>query len=297
MNVLITGGTGFIGKALVAQLLSRGDRVTVYTRNTGLAGDESLSYVNRLEDIPATAAYDAFINLAGESIAEGRWSDARKQLLLSSRVDTTNALYALAERLQRPPAVLVSASAIGYYGSQDDTPLAENAATVEGFSHRLCVDWEAAARAFEALGTRVCVIRLGVVLGRGGGAFEQLRKSVQFGVATWLGSGQQWLSWVHRDDVLRAISFLMDNDDQAGAFNLTAPEPVTNRGFSEALAAHKRVIAGLPVPGLVMRLALGEMADELLLNGQRVIPQRLQQAGFSFAFPSVDQAVSALLAD
>ncbi len=296
MNILITGGTGFIGTALVAQLLSRGDAVTVYTRNTSLSGDQSLSYVNRLDDIPASTVYDAVINLAGESIAEGRWSDARKRALVSSRVDTTNALYALAGRLARPPAVLVSASAIGYYGSQDDTPLAEDAAAVAGFSHQLCVDWEAAARRFETLGTRVCVVRLGVVLGPGGGAFEQLRKSVQFGVATWLGSGRQWLSWVHRDDVLRAITFLVDNDGVAGVYNLTAPEPVTNRGFSEALAAHKRVLVGLPVPGVVMRLALGEMADELLLNGQRVIPQRLEQAGFSFEYARVDQAVSALLA-
>ncbi len=302
MNILIAGGTGFIGSALVAQLLSRGDTVTVYTRNHQLADDVSLRYVTRLEELSASTYYDAFINLAGESIAKGRWTAARKQQLVSSRIDTTHALYELAQRLERPPAVLVSASAIGYYGSQDDTPLPEDAVTVDSFSHQLCVEWEAAAARFEALGTRLCIIRLGVVLGPGGGALEQLKKSVQFGVATWLGSGRQWLSWVHRDDVLRAITFLLDNSDSSdggelsGPFNLTAPEPVTNRGFSEALAANRRVLIGLPVPGVVMRLALGEMADELLLNGQRVIPQRLEAAGFRFEYPTVDQALSALSA-
>ncbi|MDJ0879767.1 MAG: TIGR01777 family oxidoreductase [Halieaceae bacterium] len=296
MNVLITGGTGFIGTVLVQHLLERGDTVTVYTRNPDFDDDVSLRYVTRLDDIAPSTYYDAFVNLAGESIAEGRWTAARKRALVDSRVKTTEQLLELAERLERPPSVLVSASAIGYYGPQDDTPLAEDGDTVDCFSHQLCVDWEAAAHRFEALGTRVCITRLGVVLDRGGGAFAQLDKSVMFGVATWLGSGRQWLSWVHRDDVVRAITFLLDTDSLSGAFNLTAPEPVTNRGFSEALAAHRSTLLGLPVPGFVMRAALGELAQELLLTGQRVVPTRLKEAGFSFEYRSVDQAISALLA-
>lgn len=296
MNILITGGTGFIGTVLVQHLLERGDTVTVFTRSPHHQDDAGLRYVRALDDISSSTYFDAIINLAGESIAEGRWSEARKRKLVDSRVGTTDALLALAERLERPPSVLVSASAIGYYGPQDNTALGEEADTVECFSHQLCVAWEAAARRFEALGTRVCIIRLGVVLDRDGGAFAQLDKSVQFGVATWLGSGQQWLSWVHRDDVIKAIQFLLDNNAQSGEFNLTAPEPVTNRGFSEALAAHRKTLLGLPVPGFVMRAVLGELADELLLTGQRVIPERLQAAGFEFRYRTVDQALSALLA-
>lgn len=296
MNILITGGTGFIGTVLVRQLLERGDTVTVYTRSPNHEDDVGLRYVCSLDDIASSTYFDAFINLAGESIAEGRWTAARKRALVDSRVGTTEALLALAERLERAPAALVSASAIGYYGPQDDTELGEDAGTVDCFSHQLCVSWEAAARRFEALGTRVCIIRLGVVLDRDGGAFAQLDKSVQFGVATWLGSGHQWLSWVHRDDVINAIQFLLDRNALSGPFNLTAPEPVTNRGFSEALASHRKTFIGLPVPGFVMRAALGELADELLLTGQRVIPEKLEAEGFEFRYRTVDQALSALLA-
>ncbi len=295
MNVLITGGTGFIGQALVQHLLDRGDTVTVYTRSPAYEDDAGLRYVTRLDDLSAATYYDAFVNLAGESIAEGRWTASRKRALIDSRVGTTERLLALAERLDEPPAALVSASAIGYYGPQGDAPLNEEAATEDSFSHQLCTAWEAAAGRFEALGTRVCIVRLGVVLDRGGGAFAQLDKSVQMGVKTWLGSGRQWLSWVHRQDVIRAIAFLLDAD-LAGAFNLTAPEPVTNRGFSEALATHRQTFIGVPVPAFVMRAAMGELADELLLTGQRVVPERLTAAGFEFGFRALDQALSALLA-
>lgn len=299
MNILITGGTGFIGTALVRHLLDRGDTVTVYTRSSDFEDDVGLRHINRLDDISASTFYDAFINLAGESIAEGRWTASRKRALVDSRIGTTEAILALAERLDRPPAALVSASAIGYYGPQDDTPLGEDASTVDCFSHQLCVAWESAARRFEALGTRVFIVRLGVVLERDGGAFAQLDKSVQMGVKTWLGSGRQYLSWVHREDVIRAIAFLLDggaSGELSGAFNLTAPEPVTNRGFSEALASHRSTLVGLPVPAFVMRIALGELADELLLTGQRVVPERLEAEGFSFEYRSLDQALSALLA-
>ncbi len=295
MNILITGGTGFIGSPLVRHLLERGDTVTVYTRNPDFEDDVGLRYVNRLDDVSASTFYDAFINLAGESIAEGRWTAARKRALVDSRVGTTEGLLALAERLERPPSALISASAIGYYGPQDDTPLGEEATTVDCFSHQLCAAWETAARRFETIGSRVCIVRLGVVLERDGGAFAQLDKSVQMGVKTWLGSGRQYLSWVHREDVIRAIAFLLDGK-LSGAFNLTAPEPVTNRGFSEALAGHRRSLIGLPVPGFVMRAALGQLADELLLTGQRVVPERLEAAGFAFEYRSLDQALCALLA-
>jgi uncharacterized protein (TIGR01777 family) len=296
MKLLLTGGTGFIGGVLVEKLVQRGDSVVIYTRDTSHFGSENIKYINSLDEIPEEEYFECFINLAGESMARGRWSDERKAALLDSRVGTTRALVALAQRLRRPPEVVLSASAIGYYGHHGDEFLSEDAPPCDGFSHKLCQAWENEARHFENLGTRVCLLRLGVVLAAAGGALEELTKTYRFGIGTWLGNGRQWLSWVHRDDVLAAMEFLLENEELAGAFNLTAPEPVTNKGFCLALRHHLRAIGCLPVPGLVLRLALGEMAGELLLNGQRVIPRRLQEAGFQFRYNSLTEALPKLLA-
>jgi len=301
MNILLSGGTGFIGGALVERLVQRGDFGVIYTRGRSHFDSENIKYINSLDEIPEEEYFECFINLAGESMAQGRWSERRKAILVESRVGTTRELVALAQRLQRPPAVVLSASAIGYYGHHGDDFLSEDAPPQEGFSHRLCQAWESEARRFEQLGSRVCRLRLGVVLGPalpggGGGALVELSKSFRFGIGTWLGGGGQWLSWVHRDDVLAAMEFLLENGELAGAFNLTAPEPVTNKGFCMALRHHLGAIVCLPVPGLVLRLALGEMADELLLKGQRVVPRRLQEAGFEFRYNSLTEALPNLLA-
>ena len=296
MKLLLTGGTGFIGGVLVERLVQRGDSVVIYSRDRSHFSSENILYINDLDEIPEEEYFECFINLAGESLAQGRWSDERKAVLVESRVGTTRALVALAQRLQRPPGVVLSASAIGYYGHHGDEFLSEDAPPREGFSHRLCQAWEDEARRFEELGCRVCLIRLGVVLGTAGGALAELTKSYRFGIGTWLGDGGQWLSWVHRNDVLAAMEFLLENEELAGAFNLTAPEPVTNKGFCMALRHHLHAIACLPVPGLVLRLALGEMANELLLKGQRVVPRRLQEAGFQFRYNSLAEALPSLLA-
>ena len=296
MHLLITGGTGFIGGALLQQLLAVGHSAVIYTRQQGHIDTGQLRYVGSLEAIAADETFDAFINLAGESIAGGRWTAQRKRELVDSRVETTRALYELGCRLQHPPQILLSASAIGYYGPQEDERLGESAATHDSFSHRLCLAWEAEARRFESLGTRVCVLRFGVVLAPQGGAMEQLRKSVMFGVGTWMGNGRQWLSWVHRDDVIAGMLFLLEHRKLRGEFNFTAPEPVTNRGFCDELRAHRFSLIALPVPGFVMRLAMGELADELLLTGQRVVPQRLLEAGFEFRYRTLAEALPTLLA-
>lgn len=295
MEILLTGGTGFIGSSLVERLRESGALLTVLTRNPGHFDGPDLQYVSDLGEIDGGRYFDAFINLAGESMAEGRWSEARKAQLVESRVGTTRALYALAQRLDRPPAVVLSASAIGIYGHQGDDRLAENAPQEDGFAHRLCLAWEAEADRFTALGCRVCCLRLGVVFAPTGGAMEQMLQSFRFGIGTWVGSGKQWLSWVHRDDVLSAIEFLLQRDDLAGPFNLTAPEPVTHREFCHEVRVRRPVPLALPVPGFILRLALGEMAAELLLNGQRVVPRRLQEAGFDFRYPSLREAVPQLI--
>ena len=293
MRILVTGGTGFIGTALVNRLLERGHSVTVLTRQS-LQGGDRLDYVSSLDILENDERIDAVINLAGASLADRRWTRKYKQEIFSSRLDTTRALVALLGRLQTPPATLLSASAIGYYGHHGDEPLDEGGESIPGFAQDLCAQWEDAALQARELGVRVCLLRLGVVLDAGGGAFTQMDRPFRLGVANWLGHGRQWLSWIHREDVIAAIEHLLADETLAGPFNLTAPDPVTSRGFCDVMKRHRRTLVTAPVPAVVMRLMVGEMANELLLNGQRVLPAALQAAGFSFRYPTLDDALRAI---
>ncbi len=293
MHILLTGGTGFIGSALVPALLDRGWRVTILTRQD-LPDQGNQQFVRDLAQLPGDARIDAIINLAGASLAARRWTSAYKREIVDSRLDTTRHLLELVERLEHPPATFLSASAIGYYGHHGDERLDENAPAVEGFAQDLCQRWEELARQMPAA-VRVCLLRLGVVLGPGGGALQEMLRSFQFGVASWLGSGDQWLSWIHRDDVVAAIIYLLENPGLSGAINITAPEPVTARAFSEGLKDHRRTWISASLPAPIARLMLGEMADELLLNGQRVVPGALQQAGFEFTYPQLPAALDSIL--
>ena len=294
MHVLVTGGTGFIGSALVPRLRGDGHEITVLSRGAHTDGG-GVRYVQSLDAIADDAGVDAVINLAGASLNGKRWSEAYKREMVASRLDTTAAVVGLCQRLSRPPSVLVSASAIGYYGDRGDETLDEASSMGEGFSAELCRDWEAAAREAEALGTRVCLARLGVVFDREGGAFVELSRPFRFGIANWLGSGRQYLSWVHRADVIAAFAFLLEHETLAGPVNITAPGPVTHRGLCAALRRKLTTLPGMPVPGFVMRVMLGEVADELLLAGQKVLPKRLEAAGFSFHYPDIDSAVGQLV--
>lgn len=294
LHFLVTGGTGFIGSSLVLSLLQAGHRATIFTRQS-INDTENCRYVDSLENISEDADFAAVINLAGESLADRRWTSNYKQKISDSRFRTTKALVALLQRLQEKPAAMLTASAIGYYGHHGDAPLSENAEVVPGFAQHLCQQWESLACDAEAFGIRVCRLRLGVVLDRGGGAMDQMRRPFDFGIANWLGTGRQWLSWVHRQDVIRAIQFLLRREDLSGPFNVTAPEPVTSRGFCTAMKKHKRTLITLPVPGFALRLLVGEMAEELLLNGQRVVPSALQKAGFEFQYPQLEMALENII--
>lgn len=288
MRILVTGGTGFIGEALLPVLKSAGHELVVLTRQKGVTGRWA-EYVNELDAI--SDPIDAVINLAGASLAGKRWTERYKAEIVASRVRFTDELVHWMGRQEAPPQTLISGSAIGYYGEGDqDSPFTEESPGGAGFAASLCEQWESAAQLAEQFGTRIVTLRLGVVLGRGGGALTELLRSFQFGVGSWPGDGYQILSWVHRSDVVSAIEFLLAHGELSGPFNVTAPQPVSYREFAEIAASRKRVLLKLGLPSVMAKLLLGEMAEELLLSGQKVLPMRLQAAGFDFRFESLDSA-------
>jgi uncharacterized protein (TIGR01777 family) len=294
MRVLITGGSGFIGQALTAALVERGDEVIILSRTPETLRNRqgAVSAVADLSEIKQ--AVDAVVNLAGAPIVDKRWTDARKQVLRDSRIRLTGTLIEWMRQQPKPPQVLVSGSAIGFYGSHADEVLDENAEPVTGFAHELCRDWEQAALDAESLGVRVCLIRTGVVLGKGGGALSKMLPPFRFGLGGPIGDGRQWMSWVHLDDEVGAILYLLDNPSLHGPFNLTAPEPVTNAVFSRTLGKVLHRPAFMRVPALVMKLMLGE-ASELLVEGQRVVPENLHTAGYVFKYPRLEAALEQVL--
>ncbi len=297
MHVLVTGGTGFIGRALCARLKAAGHDVTVLSRRpaevAGICGD-GVAGVGSLDEISPATTLDAVINLAGESIADRRWSAARKQQLIDSRLQTTRDLTRFLNDLSEPPVGFISASAVGYYGATGDRELDENSPPVKEFQHELCRRWEEAARSGETAAGRVCILRLGIVLGPEGGALKKMLPAFRLGLGGPIGDGRQWMSWVHRTDVLNMIDFLLADTGQAGVYNATAPTPVMNRQFAQQLGKALGRPAVLPVPGLVLRMALGELSH-LLLTGQNVRPRRFLKAGFQYQYPRLDQALADII--
>ncbi|GAB2590660.1 TIGR01777 family oxidoreductase [Nitrincola alkalisediminis] len=293
MNLLLTGGTGFIGRALVKALIDRGDHVIVLSRRPH-ESVKGVQYVQRLTDIPMDQTLDAVINLAGEPILDQRWSASRKQLLRESRIKTTASLVEWLRGLERKPEVLVSGSAIGFYGSQEDVLISEDSAVVKGFTHQLCADWEAEALAAESLGIRVCLARTGVVIGPNGGALAKMILPFKLGLGGPVATGKQWMSWIHLQDEVKALLYLVDHCEVRGAFNLTAPNPVTNNVFSKTLAQALHRPALFRVPEFTLAMMLGE-GRELLVKGQRVVPTRLTSLGFVFDYPDLQGAIKASL--
>lgn len=295
---LITGGTGFIGTPLVRAISAAGHEAVVLTRHParhqGRYGDQ-VRYVDSFDAIAGDTWFAAVINLAGEGNGDKRWSDKRKHVLLESRVGLTAALVQLLERLDTRPGVMISGSAIGWYGASDATPLTEQDTFHPEFTHDLCQAWEDAAAAVTGLGIRLCIMRLGVVLGRNGGVLKRLLPPFYFGLGGRIGDGRQVMSWVHLDDVIKAVNFLVNNDTLSGVFNLTAPDAVTNAEFTRAIGLAISRPTLLPLPAFAVKALFGEMGDRLLLQGQNVVPERLLQAGFTFDYPALDDALADIL--
>jgi len=295
---LVTGGTGFIGKVLVGQLVGAGHELVVITRHpekhSGTLND-SVLYVGKFSDIDSSTIFDAVINLGGEGIGDKRWNDKRKQVLRQSRIGLTEHLLALLERLETRPEVMISGSAIGWYGAHDASPLTEDSPYKQEFTHDICEEWEQAASAVTTLGIRLCVIRLGIVLGKNGGALKKMLPPFYFGLGGRIGSGKQIMSWVHINDVIKAINFLVNDGSHEGVFNLTAPGAVNNAQFAQTIGKTISRPTIFPLPGFVVKAIFGEMGESLLLNGQNVVPQRLLDKGFSFDFPGLDAALEEIL--
>jgi len=292
MHVLMTGGTGLIGVATVTALKEQDATVTVLTRRPP-ADAPRVEYITSLSQCEGPV--DAVINLAGAGLADRRWTRAYKQEIFESRVALTRRLVDWMRAQSRPPERLISASAIGYYGASEDGVFSEEAPSGAGFSAELCRQWEDEAVCAQELGTAVTRLRLGVVFSSRGGALGKMTQANQLGVESWLGTGGQWLSWVHITDVVRAIQFVLEHDMPAPVCNLVAPEAATHRTFAREVARHKGSMLRLGVPAFAVRWLAGEMADELLLQGQRVVPARLLDDGFEFQYPTLNAALRALM--
>lgn len=297
MKVLISGGTGFIGRHLIPRLLDYDHEPVVLTRSEAKARalfGSSVRVITHLQQIASDEQIDGIINLAGEGIADKRWSEERKQALIDSRINTTADLISLIMRLERNPEVLISGSAIGFYGCRsDDLQLDEQGEIVDDYSHRLCQQWESEALKAQSMGVRVCLIRTGVVLGEGG-ALAKMLPAFKLGLGGPVARGDQWMSWIHIEDQVEAISMMLTHPEFNGAYNLTAPDAVTNEVFSKELAAVLSRPSWLRVPAVVLELMLGEGSD-LLVKGQRVYPKRLLEAGYKFAYPDLITALNQLL--
>jgi uncharacterized protein len=320
MKVLITGATGLVGTALIKSLVRDGHSVCRLVRRESVAPKKGAkkkdstgpSTDSRVVDVPwdpeasdglsladsqgMIAGAEAVVNLAGASVADGKWTQQRKMVLRASRVKTTMALVNALTKLKARPKVMVSASAVGFYGDRGDETLTEDSKPGEGFLPKVSLDWEGEARKAEALGMRVVLTRFGIILAKQGGALPQMMKPFQFFVGGKLGSGRQWMSWVTLEDVIGVIRWALENDGVSGVVNVVSPKPVRNEEFTRELARAMHRPGVFTAPAFALRMAMGEeMADEMLLVSERVLPGRLKEMGFGFQHESLGDALASIL--
>ncbi|WP_299873926.1 TIGR01777 family oxidoreductase [uncultured Cocleimonas sp.] len=306
---LITGGSGFIGTELIKQLLLENHDVTVLTRNEVKTAKHFASVmdaeredfqtkakvktISSLDSINPDQSFDVVINLAGQGIADKRWTDEVKQQLIDSRIKTTRALYEYLKEALIKPDVCISGSALGYYGLREtDENINESGETDNSFSSQLCQQWETEAQAIEALGIRTCYLRTGIVQGKGGGALAKMLPPFKMALGGPIGTGKQWMSWIHMDDLVGIIRYAIEHESISGPINGTAPEPVTNKEFSKTLGKVLKRPTIFPMPSFVVKLLFGQMGEELLLSGQKVIPEKICQAGYKFKYNNLADALA-----
>jgi|APCry1669189534_1035231.scaffolds.fasta_scaffold04101_1 uncharacterized protein (TIGR01777 family) len=289
MNILITGGTGFIGSTITKFFLQQNNYITILSRGRSkvlkpVRVIESINQINTNEKI------NIIINLAGSPINK-KWNKTYKEILISSRVEVTKSLITLIKGLKEKPDLLISASAIGYYGTQNNKYLDETSSYIDDFTHELCNLWELEAQKAQELGVRTCITRLGVVLGKNGGALEKILPLFKLGLGGNIGSGKQFFSWIHVDDVIGIFNFLISNKEQKGIYNLTSPSPTTNSQFTKALSRTLKRPDFFTVPSFLIKMVFGEMGDKLLLNGSAVYPKKLLDNGYEFKFKTIESAL------
>ncbi len=297
MRIAVTGSSGLVGGHLVGVLRASGDDVYRVVRRSTQAAESQIAWDPGKGTIESAKldGVEAVVHLAGENIAGGRWTAARKQAILESRVGGTRLLCETLAGLDRRPPVLVCASAIGYYGDRGDERLTESSPPGRGFLVEVCEAWEAASMPARDAGIRVVNLRIGIVLSREGGALAKMLTPFKMGIGGKVGSGRQYMSWIALEDLIRIIKHVLDCDQLSGPVNAVAPNPVTNRQFTKILGRILRRPTLAALPGFVARLAFGEMGNELLLSGARVIPQKLGETGFEFRYPMLEGALRAEL--
>jgi uncharacterized protein (TIGR01777 family) len=298
MKILISGASGLVGTHLIPTLKAKGHEIFRLVRKAPQAAGEiqwdaekgfGESERAKLEN------FDALIHLAGDNVASENWSAEKKRKIRNSRVVGTRVLVDALKLAQNPPKILVSASATGFYGDGKDEILTEDSAKGKGFLPEVCSEWENEASKAEQFGARVVMPRIGVVLAKDGGALEKMLTPFKFGVGGRIGSGKQWMSWIALEDLIRVIHFALENENLRGAVNTTAPNPVTNEEFTRTFGKVLHRPAILPVPGFAIKLMFGEMGENLLLQGARVLPERLTENGFEFKFTNLEEAMKAAL--
>ncbi len=295
MRVAITGATGLIGQALESRLAGQGHEVLCIVRRPARTNDLLWDTVQGLAQPERLENCQAVVHLAGENVADGRWTEEKKARIRDSRVQGTTSLCRSLAQLKTPPAVLVSGSAIGFYGNRGEEVLTEDSPAGNGFFPELCQQWEASTQLAEDKGIRVAHLRIGIVLSETGGALGKMLTPFKFGLGGKIGDGAQYMSWIALEDLLAAIEHIIAHREMRGPVNGTAPNPVTNNDFTERLgqALHRPTI--FSVPAFAARLAFGEMADEALLAGARVMPTRLLASGFQFKYPELAPALKKLV--
>jgi uncharacterized protein (TIGR01777 family) len=298
MKILISGASGLVGTHLIPTLKAKGHEIFRLVRKAPEAADEirwdaETGFSD--EERAKLENFDAVIHLAGDNVASENWSKEKKRKIRDSRIIGTRVLVDALKLAQNPPPVLVSASAIGFYGDRQDEVLTEDSAKGEGFFPEICSEWEIEALKAEDFGARVVLPRIGIVLAKDGGALEKMLTPFKFGVGGRLGSGKQWMSWIALEDLLQIIHFALENAELRGAVNAVAPNPVTNEEFTQTFGKvlHRPTI--LPVPEFAIKLMFGEMGETILLQGARVLPKRLTENGFEFKFTNLEQAMKSVL--